>query len=145
MSNLKKPTRASKRDVLELAILRYNKCTWKTSYTHSTKAMLHLKWLSCVDFKVCKNVHTFPRMDVQSPFATTAIQFCWVSAGCVLKLLSLWRYKTRKNKFCLFTTAAAHRLSGRLLTSQWLPYCLVEFSLWDNNLGREHSRNDFSF
>ena len=93
-------------------------------------AMLHLKWLSCVDFKVCKNVHTFPRMDVQSPFATTAIQFCWVSAGCVLKLLNLRRYKTRKNKFCLFATTAPHRLGspdwgeGCLLVKDYLTFQL---------------------
>ena len=98
----------------------------------------------------CAKMCTPSRMDVQSPFATTAIQFCWVSAGCVLKLLNLWRYKTRKNKFCLFATAALHRLiacrlRGRLLTSRGLPYCSIIFSLWDDNLGREHSRNDFYF
>ena len=60
----------------------------------------------------CAKMCTPSRMDVQSPFATTAIQFCWVSAGCVLKLLNLWRYKTRKNKFCLFATAALHRLGS---------------------------------
>ena len=103
------------------------KNVYETHYipTHSIMAMLHLKLLSCVDFKVCKNVHTF-QDGCSKPLCHYCNSVLLGLSWLCLEIAKLKEIKDQKEQVLFVSNCSSEqvrqqRLRESLLTSQGLP------------------------